>query len=342
MERLLIGCANGLVSYSFETGKAAWLFEGPPVPVIAIDPGNPERVYAASLGNGLWVSEDGGATFARTPGLDADLVWSVTVSASDRNGSFGAVYAGTQMSALYRSTDGGRSFEEITSIQEIPSKPNWCFPPAPDTHHLHQIALHPTDPDSIIFGIELGGVYRSRDRGLTWTEVNADPDPHVLRTHPKVPERVYQGGGGSYRVSNDGGSTWERFLDGAPDEFRYFYSTVVDPGDPELVLITAGRDPFSGHGVIPGIPLFSSVFRREGSAAWEEVLDGMPPRDGTAMGTLGTGEPGTFFYVTEPGEIYRSDDAGRSFELIGSVEAEPAIKKARYLVATGLSGRKVP
>lgn len=339
MDQLLIGSANGLVSYSISTGKSRWLIQGPPVPVIAIDPGNPDRVYAATLGEGLWASEDGGSAFARSPGLDADLVWSVTVSASDRDGSSGAVYAGTQMSALYRSADGGRTFEELTTVQDIPTKSQWSFPPAPDTHHLHQIALHPTDPDSIVFGVELGGVYRSRDRGLTWEPTNADPDPHTLRTHPEVPERVYEGGGGSYRVSNDGGSNWDRFLEGTADEFRYFYSMVVDTADPDLVLITAAHSPFSGHGVIPGMPLFSTVFRREGSAAWEEVLDGMPPREGTAMGTLVAAEPGTFFYITEPGGLYRSDDAGRTFELVDNVQAEPAIKKARSLAVIGLGGR---
>ena len=337
MERLLIGCANGLVGYSLDTGKGEWLVEGPAVPVIAVDPGNPERVYAATLGKGLWASEDGGATFTRCEGLDNSLAWTVTVSAADRSGPFGAVYVGTQLSAIYRSTDGGQTFEELTSVQEIPTKEQWSFPPAPDTHHLHQIALHPTNPDIITFGIELGGVYRSTDRGLTWAPVNADPDPHVLRTHPGAPDRIYQNGGGSYRQSEDAGATWERSLDGIGDEYRYFYSMVVDTGDPDLVLATAGYSPFSGHALIPGIPVFSTVFRRAGTGAWEEVLDGMPPREGTAMGTLLAAEPGTFYYITEEGELYQSVDAGRSFSLVAVVEVEPAIYKARQLAGVGLS-----
>ena len=331
MEQLLVGCNNGLARVSLEDGRSEWVFDGPPVPSVAVDPGNPERVYAATLGKGLWVSNDAGSSFARADGLSADLVWSVTVSASDRRSSLGAVYCGTQMSALFRSTDGGGSFEELESLHDIPSVPEWSFPPAPDTHHVHQIALHPEDPGSVVFGVELGGVYRSRDRGATWTATNADPDPHTLRTHPQDPDRMYEGGGNAFFESRDGGSNWQSFLGGVADELRYFYSLAVDASDPDTLLISAARDPFSGHGIIPGIEAWSTMFRREGDGDWQEVTDGLPPREGTPMGTLVAGGPGVFVYVTEPGEVYRSDDGGRSFQAAGSVELDPPVKKVRSL-----------
>ena len=96
-------------------------------------------MYAATLGQGVWRSDDGGRTFAPLPSFGNDLVWSVAASASDRNDDLGTVYAGTQMSALYKSTDGGDSFIELMSVQDIPTKPNGAsrrrrHPPRPPYH----------------------------------------------------------------------------------------------------------------------------------------------------------------------------------------------------------------
>jgi photosystem II stability/assembly factor-like uncharacterized protein len=313
METLYIGYSDGLVRASVDGSVSGeWVVRDVPVGQVAVDPHEPDRVYASTLGEGLLRSDDGGRTFERLGSLENPLVWSVSVSASDRNGGMGAVYAGTQMAALYRSTDGGERFEELRSIQDIPSKPEWSFPPAPDTHHVHQITLDIERPETIVFGVELGGVYHSTDAGETWERTTADPDPHTLRTHPTAPQRVYEGGGAAYYESRDGGATWTRNLDGIPDEVRYFYSLAVDSGDPENVIISGARDPFSGHAAIPGVPVWSSLYRLEGDT-WQEIVDGLPPRDGTAMGTLAAGAPGVFYYVTEPGDLYRSDDGGGSF-----------------------------
>jgi hypothetical protein len=315
METLFIGYDNALVRATVD-GRidAALVLEcDAPVAQIAVDPLAHDRMYAATLGAGLWRSDDAGRTFARLSESPCDLVWSVAVSASDRSHGYGTVYAGTQLSALFRSTDGGATFEELTSVQEIPSLPEWSFPPAPDTHHVHQITLSIDDPDVVVFGVELGGVYHSADRGMTWTRTTADPDPHTLRTHPGVPGRLYEGGGAGYHDSRDGGRTWTRgSFDGIPDDVRYFYSLAADPGDAATVLISGARDPFSGHGHITGVPVWSSVYRSSANG-WTEVADGLPAADGTAMGALAAGSPGVFYYVTDPGEVYRSSDGGRAF-----------------------------
>jgi hypothetical protein len=317
METLYIGYSDGLVRATVNgRADASWVMRGSPVPMISVDPSNPDRVYAATLGEGLWRSDDGGRSFERLSALDRELVWSVAVSASDVSDGVGAVYAGTQLTALFRSTDGGDTWEELTSVQEIPSLPEWSFPPAPDTHHLHQITLDHQDPDVIVFGVELGGVYRSSDRGETWSRTSADPDPHTLRTHPTARGRMYEGGGTAFHESADGGASWTRNLTGMPDEIRYFYSLAVDTGDPDNVIISGARDPFSGHAVaVMGLPTWSSLYRLE-HGAWTEIREGLPDREGTAMGTLAAGAPGVFYYVVEDGDLYRSDDGGQSFRLI--------------------------
>jgi photosystem II stability/assembly factor-like uncharacterized protein len=317
METLFIGYNDGLVRATVNGQvDATWVMRDVPVPQVAVDPRRPERVYAATLGLGLWRSDDGGESFERLTGLEPELVWSLVVSASDHDGQLGALYAGTQPSALWRSLDGGETFEELASVQDIPSREEWSFPPAPDTHHVHQITLDPQDPDAIVFGIELGGVYYSSDRGRTWTRTAADPDPHTLRTHPTATGRMYEGGGAGYYESRDGGVTWERgTFSGMTDDVRYFYSLAADSGDPDTVLISSARDPFSGHAVVPNVPVWSTLYRSTGDG-WSEVIDGLPPVDGTPMGTLAAGGPGVFYYVTEPGDVYRSSDGGQSFAAV--------------------------
>ena len=101
METLFIGYNNGLVR-ALVNGQvdAAWALEGDaPVAQIAVDPLAHERMYAATLGAGLWRSDDAGRTFTRLSGIPNELVWSVAVSATDRNDGYGTVYAGTQPSA---------------------------------------------------------------------------------------------------------------------------------------------------------------------------------------------------------------------------------------------------
>lgn len=334
MDSLLIGYSDGLVRTS-ANGEAAtgWVMKGAPVPMVVADPNKPERVYATTLGQGLWHSDDSGNSFERVSGFDPELAWSLAVSASDRNADgYGAIYVGTQMSAVYRSVDGGESFEELTSIQEIPSKPQWAFPPAPNTHHVHQITLDIDDPDTVVFGVELGGVYCSRDRGATWVRTSADPDPHTLRTHPSAPARMYEGGGAFPCLSRDGGATWERLLDGLPDEVRYFYSLAVDSGEPDNVIVSAARDPFSGHSVpIEGFSTWSTLYRLVDSS-WQEITEGLPDPSSTSMGTLAAGGPGVFYYVTEPGEIYLSTDGGASFELTDYDREEPDGQAARSVL----------
>ena len=319
MEQLLIAYANGLVRAEVNGAvKATKVAEGSgatPFQQITIDPNDPSRIYAVTLGDGVHRSNDGGKTFSKAPakGLEHQLCWTAAVSASDVAGGAGALYVGTQQSALYKSVDGGETFEEIKSVQELDHS-DWAFPPAPSTHHVHQISLDIKDPGTVVFGVELGGVYHSKDGGDSWTLTTADPDPHTLRTHPSEPHRMYEGGGAGPALSKDGGKTWDRPFEGIPDDVRYFFSLAVDSGDADNVIISGARDPFSGHGVFPDrMPVYSTLLRRRGDNDWETLSDGLPPDNGTAMGTLAAGGPGVFYYMTDETDLYRSEDGGSSF-----------------------------
>ena len=216
---------------------------------VAGDPHDPDRVYVGTLDNGLYASEDGGGTWRKDEqGLDDQHVLSVAVSPSHQQAGISVVYAGTEPSNLYRSEDGGRRWQRLPALRDLPSEPRWSFPPRPWTHHVRTIALHPTDPDWLAVGIELGGVMRSADAGASWFDHNpqAHSDAHQLLTHPLASERLYEAAGQGIARSDDRGETWVRFENGL--DRHYAWAQAVDPADPDLWYVAISRSPFAAHG----------------------------------------------------------------------------------------------
>jgi len=235
---------------------------------LAIDPADPDTVYAGLRGGGVRRTTDAGRTWADCR-LPAEQVFSVAVSAAD-----GAVYAGTEPSALYRSDDGGETWRELAGLLELPSRPTWSFPPRPWTSHVRWIAPSPHEADVILVGIELGGLMRSTDGGETWQDhrPGAQPDVHSLAWHPREAGRAYEAGGGGAAWSEDGGDTWQPADDGR--DRHYTWSVAVDPEDPELWYVSASTGAYAAHGFRGGDPNAHIYRRREGG--WIALAGGLP------------------------------------------------------------------
>jgi photosystem II stability/assembly factor-like uncharacterized protein len=90
---------------------------------LAIDPADPDTLYAGLREGGVRRSDDAGRTWVDCALPEAG-VFSLAVSAAD-----GAVYAGTEPSRLFRSDDGGDSWRELETLLELASRPTWSFPP---------------------------------------------------------------------------------------------------------------------------------------------------------------------------------------------------------------------
>src|SRR5918997_1129829 len=122
-----------------------------------------------------------------------------------------AVAVSSVDSALFVSRDGGGSWRELEELRRLPSAPTWSFPPRPWTSHVRSIALSYTDPSLVVAGIELGGVLRSTDGGKTWQDQRpgAQADCHTLAAHPRNPELLYEAGGGGFAQSMDFGDSGE-------------------------------------------------------------------------------------------------------------------------------------
>ncbi|HKO26840.1 MAG TPA: hypothetical protein VJU80_05235 [Solirubrobacteraceae bacterium] len=281
---------------------------------VAVDPHDPDRVYVGTFDDGLYTTADGGETWREAwHGITDRRVSSVAVSRSQRRAAgVSAVYAGTEPSNLYRSEDGGETWQLLPELRRVPSEPRWSFPPRPWTHHVSTIALHPSDPESLAVGIELGGVMRSADGGRTWIDHNpqAHSDAHQLFTHPLAPERLYEVAGQGIAVSPDRGESWRR-LDDRLDR-HYAWATAADPADPDLWYASVSRSPYAAHGNGDGQ---SRLVRLSGDGwsaidTWEDepALRRMP----YALATL-PGQPGRLLVGLRGGSMLLTDDAGATW-----------------------------
>jgi photosystem II stability/assembly factor-like uncharacterized protein len=292
------------------SATATLALEGSGAACVAADQRDPALVYAGSRGQGVFRSEDGGATFDDAT-LPHDDVYSIAVGPVD-----GAVYAGCEPSMLFRSSDRGGTWVELASLREIPSAPTWSFPPRPWTSHVRWIAPSPHDAERLLVGIELGGVMLSEDGGETWKDhrPGAQPDCHALAWHPAAEGRAYEAAGGGAAWSFDGGDTWR-----AADEGRdrhYTWALAVDPDDPDRWYLSASPGPRQAHGSAGAA---AHLYRWRGEGPWERLGGGLPDELDSMPYALCAAD-GSLFAGLADGHLYRSDDGGdvwRELELEG-------------------------
>jgi photosystem II stability/assembly factor-like uncharacterized protein len=291
---------------------------------LAVDPVDRDVVFVGLREGGVRRTDDGGASWVDCE-LPAPAVFSVAVSNVD-----GAVYAGTEPSALFRSDDRGETWTELEGLLELPSRPTWSFPPRPWTSHVRWVAPSQHDAAIVLAGIELGGLMRSTDRGETWQDhrPGAQPDVHSLAWHPQTAGRAYEAGGGGAAWSDDWGETWHPADEGR--DRHYTWSVTVDPEDPLLWYVSASTGPFVAHR--GGNPQAHLYRRRNGS--WETLAGGLPDPLPAMPYALAVGD-GRVFAGLANGELWQSADQGESWRRLtarydvpsqksnGEVEREP-------------------
>lgn len=289
-----------------ETGDA-WTVElflrGSGAQCLAVDPNDPNTVYAGLREDGVRRTRDGGHTWVDCA-LPAPGVFSLAVGAAD-----GAVYAGTEPSRLFRSDDRGERWRELEALLELPSRPTWRFPPRPWTSHVRWIAPNPHEPGLMLVGIELGGLMRSSDAGETWQDhrPGAQRDVHSLAWHPRVRDRAYEAGGGGAAFSTDAGETWQPADDGR--DRHYTWAVAIDPDDPELWYVSASTGPYAAHG---GRDPQARIYRRRAGEPWR-VLEGGLPDPLPAMPYALVACDGRLFAGLADGQIWESSDLGDSW-----------------------------
>jgi photosystem II stability/assembly factor-like uncharacterized protein len=265
-------------------------------------------VLVGTFESGLRRSTDGGETFERVGESLPDRVTSLAVSPHDP----AVIWAGTEPSRVFRSADGGATWAERSGLTDLDSAEGWSFPPRPHTHHVRWIEPHPTDPGRLYVGIEAGAIERTDDGGDTWHDrpPGARRDNHTLATHPSAPERVWTAAGDGYAESADGGDTWTYPQSGL--DHRYCWSLALDPADPETVVVSAASGARSAHSP----PAESYLYRKTGDGPWERVSEGIPTGEEVLRAVLERGDAAGELYAANDHGLYRSADAGASWERV--------------------------
>ena len=345
--RVLVGTRKGAFVLSSDGQREQWDVSGPHFPGWEIyhvkgSPADPDRLYASQcsswFGQVIQRSDDGGATWAPTgnefrydgvPGThqwydgtphpwEFARVWHLEPSLTDPD----TVYAGVEDAGLFRSADGGKSWQELPGLRGHGSGPSWQ--PGAGGMCLHTILLDATEPGRMFAAISAAGAFRSDDEGQTWRPVNRGlqsegiPDPdaevghcvHRLAMHPARPGVLYMQKHWDVMRSDNAGESWREISGNLPSDFGF--PIDVHAHDPEtiyVVPITSDSHHFPPEGKL-------RVYRsRTGGDEWEPLTQGLPQencyvnvlRDAMAVDSLDS--CGVYFGTTG-GQVYVSADAG--------------------------------
>jgi photosystem II stability/assembly factor-like uncharacterized protein len=332
----LIGTRKGLFALEGGDDRREWRLDGPfltgwSVFHAVLDPRD-GTIHAATnnelYGGTVHRSTDRGSTWERSEnlglpedsGLTLERTWHVEPG---RAGEEGRLWLGAAPGALFRTDDGGTTWEPVESLIAHETRDQWN--PGAGGMCCHSIQLDPDDAHRMYVGISAAGVFRSEDGGQSWVPANqgtaADflPDPwpavgqcvHKVLLHPARPERLWQQNHcGVYR-SDDRGESWERLEgNGLPSGFGF--PLALDPRDADVAFVVPE------HGAENRVTCDGrlGVYRTgDGGASWELLTDGLPQRAWGAVMREGFSfdalDPPGIYLGTQSGSVFISADGGR-------------------------------
>jgi photosystem II stability/assembly factor-like uncharacterized protein len=250
-------------------------------------------------------------------------VWHIEPSLSDPQ----TAYAGVEDAALFKTTDGGKTWQEMSGLRGHGTGPKWS--PGAGGMGLHTILLDRSNPKRMYVAISAAGCFRTDDGGATWKAINKglkspylpEPTPeigfcvHRIAMHPSRPNVLFMQlhqGGGIYR-SDNAGDEWKEVNGNLPTDFGF--PIDVHAHEPETIYVVPIH-PEQGR-VPPEAKL--RVFRsRKGGKEWEPLTKGLPQENcyvnvlREAMAVDSLDKCGVYFGTTG-GQVYASADAGDSW-----------------------------
>jgi photosystem II stability/assembly factor-like uncharacterized protein len=197
---LYLGTDEGVVTLKSEDGRS-WKVENHglknwEVPEVAVSPAAPNKVFAGTRGDGVWLSEDFGASWKkpsygkRGPGK----VRCLTFDPIDAN----TLYAGTEPIDVFVSRDGARSWDRLDSVWNIPWVSTITYPVAVVEPHVRDITIDPKDPKTMYVALQVGYMLKTTDGGKNWELLNKnlDCDVHTIVLHPEDTNKIFIATGG--------------------------------------------------------------------------------------------------------------------------------------------------
>ncbi len=354
MSRIFVSTRKGAFVLSSDSTRRKWkisdpIFLGNIVHHMRLDPHDRKTILMAArtghLGPTIFRSKNNGKTWkeASLPpafpkakegekGLIVDHVFWLTPGHASEPGVW---YAGTSPQGLFKSEDDGDTWESVPGFNEHPMRRAWTGNEqdgTPDGPKLHSILIDPRDRRHMYIGMSSGGVFESMDAGENWNPLNRgcaaeflpvpDPeyghDPHCVRLHPLMPDRLYQQNHcGIYRMDRPEG-VWVRIGKYMPKKIGDIgFPLVLHPRDPNTLWVF----PMDGTSVWPrtspgGKP---AVYRCSNSGkSWMRLDRGLPPQNAwftvkrQAMTVDSEKAIGVYFGTTS-GEIWGSRNEGESW-----------------------------
>jgi photosystem II stability/assembly factor-like uncharacterized protein len=248
-------------------------------------------------------------------------VWHLEPSLNDPD----TVYAGVEDAALFRSTDGGQNWQELSGLRGHGTGPKWA--PGAGGLGLHTILLDPTNPGRIYIAISSAGAFRTDDGGKTWRPINRGlksqyiPDPnaevghcvHRMALHRERPNVLFMQKHWDVMRSDDAGDSWREVSGNLPTDFGFVID--VHAHEPETIYVIPIKSD-SEHFPLEGK---LTVYRsKSGGNEWEPLTKGLPQRDcyvnvlRDAMAVDSLDKCGVYFGTTG-GQVYASADGGDSW-----------------------------
>jgi len=251
-------------------------------------------------------------------------VWHIEPSLTDPD----TAYAGVEDAAMFRTTDGGKSWHELPGLREHGSGPKWN--PGAGGLCLHTIILDPSDAKRMFIAISAAGAFRTDNGGESWKAINQGlhsehiPDPkaevghcvHCVAQHPSRPNVLFMQKHWDVMRSDNAGDSWSEVSGNLPTDFGF--TIDVHSHEPEtiyVVPIKSDSEHYPPDGKL-------RVYRSEsGGKKWQALTKGLPRsdaftgiyREGMATDSL---DPAGIYFGANNGKIFASRDDGDSWSLL--------------------------
>ena len=353
--RVLVGTRKGAFILESDGKRQKWDVSGPHFAGWELyhlkgSPADPDRLYASQcsgwFGQMIQRSNDGGKTWEAmdnkfvydgVPGThqwydgtphpwEFKRVWHLEPSLTDPDN----VYAGVEDAAMFHTTDGGKSWQELPGMRGHGTGSRWQ--PGAGGLGLHTIILDPQNSKRIFIAISAAGAFRSDDAGATWKAINQGlrseyiPDPnaevghcvHRIAQHKSRPNTLFMQKHWDVLRSDNAGDVWKEVNGNLPDDAgKRGFGFVIDvhAHEPEtiyVVPIKSDSQHFPHEGKL-------RVYRsKTGGNEWEPLTKGLPQQDcyvnvlRDAMAVDSLDSCGVYFGTTG-GQVYASADAGNSW-----------------------------